>query len=170
MTKKTKRSVRSGVWPANARARASVATTPVPLSLAPGPPASESPWAQKSRCPGAAKAPPKSKDAGKGRSEKTPSELFDELGDLGVPVVAAGVVYAMDANAQVSALRAEDGRLLWRVSLAPENEVARAGLAKAREARPAVEVAPEGDHEEPQQNVRYEECFDHSGLRTNGDA
>ncbi len=41
---------------------------------------------------------------------------------LASPVVAAGVVYTMDANAQVSALRAEDGRLLWRVSLAPENE------------------------------------------------
>ena len=41
---------------------------------------------------------------------------------LASPVVAAGVVYTMDAESQVSALRAEDGRLLWRVSLAPENE------------------------------------------------
>ena len=46
----------------------------------------------------------------------------DESRILASPIVAAGVVYTMDADAQVSAFRAADGRLLWRVSLGPESE------------------------------------------------
>ena len=38
------------------------------------------------------------------------------------PVVAAGVVYAMDTNSEVSAYSAGDGRQLWRRSMAPAFE------------------------------------------------
>jgi outer membrane protein assembly factor BamB len=40
----------------------------------------------------------------------------------GTPVVAAGVVYAMDAASTVSAYVATDGKRLWRADLAPRND------------------------------------------------
>lgn len=48
---------------------------------------------------------------------------------LAAPVVAAGVVYAMDAAATVSALSLADGALLWQRELAPETEDGSAILA-----------------------------------------
>jgi len=41
---------------------------------------------------------------------------------IATPVVANGVVYAMDANAEVSAFNASTGKLLWDVDLTPEEE------------------------------------------------
>jgi len=41
---------------------------------------------------------------------------------MGSPVVAGGVLYAMDSESRVSALRLESGESLWRAKLAPKAE------------------------------------------------
>lgn len=39
-----------------------------------------------------------------------------------VPIVARGVVFVMDAEAGIAALRADDGRRIWSVGVAPEDD------------------------------------------------
>jgi outer membrane protein assembly factor BamB len=60
------------------------------------------------------------------------SSADDEQKILAQPVVADGMVFAMDSEAQVSAFNAKDGKRLWRVNLTPRREEAGAiggGLA-----------------------------------------
>jgi hypothetical protein len=50
------------------------------------------------------------------------TEADDEERMVVSPIVADGLVYAMDAGAQVTALRADTGREVWSVDLTPDDE------------------------------------------------